>query len=66
MKTYLLICFILLFYSINSVTKENCKTAVDSCNDHCETYSLISSKINCQRYCSKAYYECVKRAESGL
>ena len=61
MKTYLLICFILLFYSINSITKENCEKLRDSCNAHCETYPKTPDVLNCRRFCSRKSYECFQK-----
>ncbi len=63
MKTYLLICFILLFYSINSVTKENCDFVYNSCTYYCGAYPPAFQE-NCKYVCTKKYNECYRRAES--
>ncbi len=65
MKTYLLICFILLFYSIYSVTKEHCKIFRESCDAHCQNYTL-PSQISCRKFCSRKSDECYRRVENGM
>ena len=65
MKTYLLICFILLFYSISSVTKEKCQImyefAVRTCKDN---YEIYSSQLNCEKYMNIRLLACLERAKS--
>ncbi len=61
MKTYLLICFILLFYSINSITKENCAHLNKTCTNYCGAYPP-SFQENCKIGCSRKCNECYKRA----
>ena len=65
MKTYLLICFILLFYSIYSVTEKDCKIFTESCDAHCQNYTL-PSQINCNRFCFRKSIECYQRAKNGM
>jgi len=64
MKTHLL-CFILLFYLINSLTKENCDDFKKTCYSNCEARTL-PNQVSCKRFCSNKSYECYKRAEAGL
>ena len=62
MKAYLLLCFFLLFYSINSQTRENnrkkCEIARSVCNKKCNDVHLARLK-NCHLVCDRNYYKCL-------
>ena len=67
MKAYLLICFFLLFYSINSITqynyKEGCEIARQKCNASCSKLNRIGNSLyqQCKFKCKVNYNECLIR-----
>ena len=62
MKAYLLLCFFLLFYSINSHTKDNyqkkCEYVRRKCYDGCLQMKVTVVK-DCELGCSRNYYKCL-------
>ena len=65
MKTYFLICFFLLFYSINSL---NCYTIYLKCLSTCaeigrkDPQNRISFNKWCKNSCKRKYDSCIKKA----
>ena len=68
MKINLLICFILCFYSINSVTLEACGSSYEKCKANCDIANnrTFSENKNCRNFCSSKFNECARRAEKGV
>ncbi len=65
MKTYLLIYFILLFYSISSVTKEECQQNYEIAMLTCKNnYEIFSSQLNCEKFMNIRLLGCLERAKS--
>ena len=64
MKTYLLIFFILLFYSIKSVTIEECRSYYDQCCGYCQHYKRITDLQNCRGFCFSKLGECANRSRT--
>ena len=61
MKTYLLICFLLLFYSINSKTLRECQTSYMNClKNNYQSYPKNSpSYKNSISLCRRIFYHCM-------
>ncbi len=62
MKAYLLLCFFLLFYSINSYIKDNyeilCKNDRRKCYNGCIQMVKTHSK-DCELRCKRNYFKCL-------
>ena len=66
MKAYALLFFLLLFYSINSNTKninrrEECKNKLEKCNASCAKYKNFGTSLikNCRFKCQMDYSKCI-------
>ena len=55
MKSYLLLCFFLLFYSINS--QQKCGYVRERCLFSCRN-NIVTSK-ECRISCERNYYKCL-------
>ena len=60
MKAFLLLCFFLLFYSINSLTnnQKKCKDFRERCYNSCMDVRTIQRK-DCLINCGRNYYKCL-------
>ncbi len=62
MKAYILLCFFLLFYSINSHTKDNNQKQCGNYRVRCRRACIdvhITRKYDCELRCEKDYYKCL-------
>ena len=62
MKAYLLLCFLLLFYSINSYTEDNynklCEKDRRSCYNGC--MKMVKTRIKeCELRCKRNFFKCI-------
>ncbi len=60
MKAFLLLCFFLLFYSINSLTnnQKKCEYSRERCYNSCMEVRTIHRK-DCYLGCKRNYYKCL-------